>query len=222
MQLVRCLKISKFSTCINDTNFFPILFKMYTILSKLDKIDQHLQTYQTPYRGTITSGSTYFIKSDSPGWVPATAEQVKAFNMFLEQDQTTQIYTSPTSYFNFRFIGSGQSDRRYAIQDRTPPHVFREIQSLPDDGFVGKIRWQKSSKCESTKSTSNIFLPYRAEMKYSRVQRFLHFCSSTERVSNAAFLGANTLIHVFTPRIPRCSRICAGIFQKWGVPFGSK
>lgn len=40
------------------------------------------------------------------------------------------------SYFNFRKIMSMQDDRRYAIQDRTAPHQFREIYEIPRSGYV--------------------------------------------------------------------------------------
>ncbi len=117
---------------------YVIQKKMYTILQKLDGIHERLdQIGSASYRGQIKNGSVYFIKSDVPGWVPATAEQHMAFEKFLDQD-TSKIFTDKDNgkYFLFKFIGAGMGDKRYAIQDRTPPHKFREIIQLPDDGYV--------------------------------------------------------------------------------------
>lgn len=97
---------------------------MIPILEKLDNIEQLL----TPkYRGRpITTGSNYFIASDNDGWVPANELQVKAFEHFLKQEYDNKIYVDSKNYFVIRHIGHG----RYAIQDRTEPKVYREIQHL--------------------------------------------------------------------------------------------
>ena len=87
------------------------------------------------YRGKIEKGSIYFIASDDGGWVAATDLQAIAIEKFFRHD-TNKIVLDETNYFNFKFIGNGQSDRRYAIQDRTPPHVYREIAMLPTSTIV--------------------------------------------------------------------------------------
>ena len=108
---------------------------MYAILQKLDDIEQRLAT-PTTYRGTIPKGSIYFIASDDGLWVPATEVQAIAIEKFFGQDTHTKIHVDKHNYFNFKFIGLGQSDKRYAIQDRTWPHVYREIFKLSSKGSV--------------------------------------------------------------------------------------
>lgn len=109
---------------------------MYTILQKLDVIEQRLTS--PTYRGHISTGSTYFIAADDKKWVPANKLQEEAIQKFMSQDETTRIdLGAEKGYFNFKSIGSGQSNRVYAIQDRSPPHVFREIHTIEQGGYVG-------------------------------------------------------------------------------------
>lgn len=71
-------------------------------------------------------GHNWFIAADNGGWLPAKEQQVVAIEAFIQQDETNKIPVG-LSYYNFLFIGRDQSDRRYAIQDRTKPHKFREF-----------------------------------------------------------------------------------------------
>ena len=105
---------------------------MYTILQKLDVIEQQLAT--PAYRGTIQNGSIYFIAADEEGWVPATKLQAQAIYQYTNQNDKLDLRinlgvddSGKQIYFNFIHIGDGQNDRRCAIQDRTYPNIYREF-----------------------------------------------------------------------------------------------
>ena len=81
-------------------------------------------------------GAKWFIAAENGGWFAARPMQVEAIETFLSQDRDQMIRVSDGTFYRFRYIGSGQSDRRYAIQDRNKNGVYREIARL-DPGFVG-------------------------------------------------------------------------------------
>ena len=64
-------------------------------------------------------------------------DQIEAYKTYMQLDGPQKITVTDGSYYMFKPIGSGQSDRRYAIQDRSTPRVFREILVIDADGYVG-------------------------------------------------------------------------------------
>ena len=84
-------------------------------------------------------GANWFIKADDDGWVAATALQVEAIDKFFHPDKSAIIHVSDGGFYKFRNSGSGQSDRRYTIQDRTFPKFYREIAYLRPEGHVGQL-----------------------------------------------------------------------------------
>ena len=80
-------------------------------------------------KGDSLKGDNWFVAADNGGWLPAKTEQVVAIEAFLKQDETRTILVGK-GYYNFVRIGEGQSDRRYAIQDRTGLHKYREFTYL--------------------------------------------------------------------------------------------
>lgn len=100
---------------------------MYTILNRLDYIIEKVDRTTPMYRGNLTNGSKWFVRTDVEGeWVSATPDQVFAIEQFFDQEKSNRIDVGYKTYFMVHRI----SGNTYVIQDRTHPKVYREIKKI--------------------------------------------------------------------------------------------
>lgn len=85
------------------------------------------------FTSTAPTSSTWFIAADDKNaWFAANPLQVKAIEKWNSSDDVgPKVDVDSDNFFNIKRIGNeGQSDRRYAIQDRSAPYRYRQFKSL--------------------------------------------------------------------------------------------